>query len=1081
MKQQYQILSLMLFFVLSSTMAFAQRTISGTVSDSNGQGMPGVNVIVKGTSAGTTSDASGKYTLSVNESGSVVLVFSFIGYATQEVDAGTRTTVDVTMAEDIRELSEVVVTALGIERNTKALQYSVTQISGDNFTQARENNIGNALSGRIAGVNVSKIASGPAGSSRIVIRGNKTLNGQNQPLYVIDGIPMDNGQVNKKLMDNNGQAGLWGGNDEGDGLSSLNPEDIESISVLKGANAAALYGSRAGNGVILVTTKKGSARKGLGIEYNLNYVFETVNDLSELQKEYGAGTYVDPDGAGPLTAGPVKAVDQAQAYSTSYGENSWGPRLDGSSVVQFDGVARPYSYAGNNFKRYYNTGISATNSIAITGGSDTQNFRFSVSNLESDGVIPNSGFDRQNASLSFNSKFAEKLTVNAKVMYSREYAKNRPVVSDSPGNGVQAVWRLPNNINVDDLRGDPNKLGAIAPGTDAVSLGIFQKSVGEEFQQAANNWGQNPWWAAYQHINDDTRERFIASAQARYDLTSWLYVSGRIGMDRYTRRDQTLVPQGVGYQRGGAITEGNDVVREINMEWMLGGNKTFGKFNFNAFVGGNRMTQYGERIAARGNNFNVPFFAAINNAKDRNYDYRYNGSGINSLFGSAEISYNGYLYLTATARNDWFSVLHPDRNNILYPSVGASFVFSDAINSLPSWLSFGKVRISYAEVGFVSDLSAYDITRTYSLNSNTHLGRPMATFSSAGNNNGRIPNDLLQPASSKELEFGVDVRFFNGRLGLDATYYSQKTEDDILRATISRASGFGSTDVNIGELTNKGIELMLTGTPLKGDVNWEVSVNFAKNENEVTKLIEGIKELSFEESRTRTTFVKHIVGYPFGMITGLVQRRSPDGQLVFDSNGQPLQSAAYQILGQSVADWTGGINNSFSWKGINLSFLIDIKVGGKIHSGTNIRLDQWGRSERSLIGREGGLVVSGVTEVPAGSGNYEPLNMELNPEQARNYWQNLGNRASEFYTYDAGFGKLRQLTLGYSLPRTLLAKTPFQAVTLSFVGRNLAILWKHTPNIDPESSYSANSGAQGLDYFGVPVTRSYGFNLKVGF
>jgi hypothetical protein len=664
-------------------------------------------------------------------------------------------------------------------------------------------------------------------------------------------------------------------------------------------------------------------------------------------------------------------------------------------------------------------------------------------------------------------------------MYSREYAKNRPVVSDSPGNGVQAVWRLPNNINVDDLRGDPNKLGAIAPGTDPAHLAIYGKTVGEEFQQAANNWGQNPWWAAYQHINDDTRDRFIASGQARYDITSWLYVSGRIGMDRYTRRDKTLVPQGVGYQRGGSITEGTDVVREINMEWMAGVDKTFGKFNVNAFVGGNRMTQYAERIAAQGNNFNVPFFAAINNAKDRNYNYRYSGNGINSIFGSAEISYNGYLYLTATARNDWFSVLHPDRNSILYPSVGASFVFSDAMNALPSWLSFGKVRVSYAEVGFVSDLRAYDINRTYSLNSNTHLGRPLATFSSASGNNGRIPNDLLQPASSKEIEFGFDLRFFNGRIGLDATYYSQKTEDDILRATISRASGFANTDVNVGELQNRGIELLLTGTPLKGNVTWDISVNFAKNENKVLKLIPGITELSFEESRTRTTFIKHIEGMPFGMLTGLVQKRSPDGQLVYNEDGQPIQSPDYQILGNGIADWTGGVNNSFTWKGINLSFLVDIKVGGEIHSGTNIRLDQWGRSERSLIGREGGLTISGVTETSPGS--FEPINMELTPDQARNYWNNLGNRAGENYTYDAGFGKLRQITLGYSLPRTLLANTPLQSVTLSFVGRNLAILWKHTPNIDPESAYSANAGAQGLEYFGAPVTRSYGFNLKVGF
>ena len=1092
MKQQYQNLTLILFFVLSSTMAFAQRTISGTVSDSNGQGMPGVNVIVKGTSAGTTSDANGAYTLSVPDQGSTILVFSFIGYATQEVDAGTRTSVNVTMAEDIRELSEVVVTALGIERSTKALSSSITNVSGENFTKARENNIGNALVGRVAGVNVSKVASGPAGSSRVVIRGNKTLGGQGQPLYVVDGIPMDNGSSQTSLYgSSNGQAGLWGGQDQGDALSSINPDDIESITVLKGANAAALYGSRGGNGVINIVTKRGRAGQGIGVEFSSNYVAETVMNLSDLQEQYGAGVYQNGVAVKPTTV--------QEAFN--WGGSSWGPALDGSQTIGIDGVARPYSFAGDNWDRFYQTGNAWTNSIALTGGGDKQTFRFGVSDLRSTAVIPNSGYDRTNVSFTTNAKLGNKLTVDAKVIYSHEYAKNRPTVSDSPGNAIQSIWVRPPNINVDDLRGDPNKLGAIPSGVDPAILLIYgqggaAKFAGQELLPAANNWGQNPWWAAYQHVNSDKKDRIITSGQLRYDITDWLYATGRIGMDYYTRRNQQLVPEGVGYQLGGALNEGEDRVRETNMDWMLGANKDFNKFNVNAFIGGNKMIRSAERIQANGNGFNVPFQPFINNANQRNFSYGYNGSQINSLFYSAEFSYNGVLFITTTGRQDWFSVLNPDaQNNVFYPSVGGSFVFSDAMSSLPSWLSFGKLRASWAQVG-LANINPYDVNATYSLNGNSHpsmgtagtlVPHTMATFSSAGGNNGNIPNPELVPALSTEIEFGFDVRFFNNRLGLDFTYYSQKTTDDILRATISRASGFGTTDVNVGELQNRGVEILLTGTPIQGALTWDVSLNLAKNENKVLNLIPGVTELTLEEPRTRNVFIKHIVGQPFGTITGRVQQRDPDGNLVFLADGRAAASPNYVPIGNGLPDWTGGLNNSFTYKGINLGFLIDFKFGGDIFSGSNNRLTQWGLHKQSLIGREGetplhitGVVNTGTNAAP----EYSPVDRDLTPDQARVYWNNVGGEAtaiSEMFLYDADFIKLRQLTLGYSFPRTLLSKTPFQALSISFVGRNLAILYKDIENVDPESNYSANAGAQGLEYFGFPSTRTYGFNVNVTF
>ncbi len=1070
MKRQ---LLIFLFLTACATHLWAQGQVSGKVTDQEDNApLPGVNVVIAGTQQGTITDMDGNYTISVPAN--ATLVFSSIGYTENRIEVGNQSTVNVVMVPDVQSLQEVVVTALGVERETKALQYSVSEVDGSSLTQAREINIGNQLAGRVAGVNVNRPSSGPAGSTRIIIRGNKTLGGQNQPLYVVDGVPIDNSGF--------GQAGLWGGRDEGDGLNSINPDDIASISVLKGASASALYGSRGGNGVILITTKKGAAGRGLGIEFNSNYVFETINNLSDLQTKYGSGQHVNEVATAPSTA--------QQAFD--WGDDSWGTLMDGRPVIQFDGVERPYSYAGDNWDRFYQTGSAWTNSLSVSGGSETQTFRFSVADLRSDGVIPNTGFDRTNVSLTTNAKFADKLTVDAKALYSHEKAHNRPVLSDSPGNAVQSIWRMPPSINVENYKGDPNKLGAIPEGVSDDLLLIYgqggdPRRPGQEWLPAANNWGQNPYWSAYQFNNDDTRDRLITSGGLRYDFTDFLYASGRIGMDWFTRRDESLTPEGTGYQLGGSISEGEDRVREINMEYTVGFNKTFGTIGVNAFVGGNRMRRSSERIAANGNGFNVPFFPAINNAATRNYDYGFSEQGINSLFYSAELSYNGVLFLTTTGRQDWWSVLKAPNNNLFYPSVGASFVFSDAFDELPGWLSFGKIRGSWAQTGFIGDLTPYNTDLTYSLNGNSHLGRTMATFTQAGGNNGTIPNPNLIPATSTEIEVGFDLRTFSDRLGLDFTYYHQKTTDDILSVTISRASGFGATRVNVGEVQNQGVEILLTGTPIQGPFLWDVSLNFAKNINEVVSLAPGFEELTLEEPRTRNVYIKHLVGEPFGMITGRVQQTTPDGRPIFLEDGRPVASSTYVPIGNGIADWTGGINNSFNYKGIDLTFLIDFKLGGDIFSGTNNRLTQWGLHKQSLIGRAGetplhvtGVVNTGTEDEPV----YTPIDRDLTPDEARNYWNSIGGEAtaiSSMFLYDASFWKLRQLTLGYSLPSSLLERTPFQNITLSFVGRNLAILHKNIDNVDPESAYSTNAGAQGLEYFAMPSTRSYGFNLRVGF
>ena len=1070
MKRNYL---LILLFMVCCNYVMSQQEVRGTVTNTeDGEPLIGVSILEKETNNGTVTDLDGTYQITVADG--ATLQFSYTGFNAVEMVV-TGGDLNVMMTPGVA-LEEVVVTALGVEREKKALNYSVTEVQGENFQEAREVNIANALSGRVAGVNVSNIASGPAGSSRIIIRGNASLEGNNQPLYVIDGIPMDNSGF--------GQAGIWGGRDEGDGLSSINPDDIQSITVLKGANAAALYGSRAANGVINITTKRGTARQGLGVEVRSNFTFDQVNDLREYQTEFGQGNYVLSDPSNPESP-RIAVAPRTQQEGTGWNTTSWGPRLGSGNFVAFDGISRPYVDAGDNYPRFYRTGSSFTNSVALTGGSETQTFRFSVAHLQNESIVPNSGFDRTNVSMSTNGRFGDRITLNAKILYSHEEARNRPWLSDSPNNGILSMYYVPTNSNIDWYRGDENKLGAVPLSADATSLSIWEKSPGEELPAGQHNWHQNPWWTSYQFDNDDTRDRFISSAQLRFDITDWLYIQGRAGLDWYTRRETDLTPQGTSHQRGGSLSEGEDRNREINYEWILGFDNTFDKISVNAFVGGNYMRRFSENVDANGRGFNVPFFQAINNAVERNFGYGFNESGINSLFGSVEVGYNRYLYLTATARQDWFSVLNPEFNNILYPSVGLSFVFTDAFDNMPDVLSFGKVRASWAQVGSVT-ISPYSTNLTYSLKQ-SHLRYTLASFSSAGGNNGVIPNPEIQPLTSTEWEFGVDLRFLQNRLGLDVTYYNAKTTEDILNATISRASGFGRTTVNLGEMRNSGIEILLTGNPIRSDLRWDVSFNIAKNDNEVVSLIEGTDELVIEEPRTRTVFTKHIVGYPFGMITGLVQKRAPNGELVFDpTNGSPIQSDEYEIIGNGIADWTGGINNAFSYKNIHFDFLVDFKIGGDIYSGTNVRLTQTGLTEVTLQGREGKdpISVSGVAQTGTntdGSPIYEPFSKTLTPSEAAAYWGATGSRVQDFFTYDASFAKLRQVSLGYNFPNSMLQNTPIQNLRLSFVGRNLAILHKNTPNIDPESSYNNNNGGQGLDYFGFPATRSYGFDLKVDF
>jgi TonB-linked SusC/RagA family outer membrane protein len=542
------------------------QTVTGTITDiMDWTSLPGVNVILKGSETGASSDFDGKYSIEVT-SANAILQFSYIGYATQEISVNGKTIINVSMMQSAESLNEVVVTALGIKKETKSLGYSITEVKGDAMSLVKETNAINALQGKVAGVNITSNATGAAGSSRVIIRGSTSLTGNNQPLYIIDGIPIGN--------DNNGSAGMWGGSDGGDGISSVNSDDVESVSVLKGGAAAALYGSRASNGVIIITTKSGKGQKGLGVEYSSSAYFDSVNtSLQDFQTEYGQGTL------------GAKPTSQGMAFDNP--NSSWGAKLDGSSVVNWDGVSRPYSYVGNNVDKFYNTGATFINTVAISNGNEAMNFRFSASDLSNEDIVPNSNLNRKSFSLNLGANLAKKLSLNTNVKYIRENVNNRPRLSDSPGNANYSVAVLPANVDVTTMNPGANEDGTERGTSNSI-------------------YSTNPYWAAYNFRNEDQKNRIIASASLRYDILDWLFVTGRAGIDDYTRKSTSVTPWGTAYSPEGGMDENEQRYTQTDSDIMIGIDKDIiGKFATSSFIGASNNTQTREQLKLNGNRFIV--------------------------------------------------------------------------------------------------------------------------------------------------------------------------------------------------------------------------------------------------------------------------------------------------------------------------------------------------------------------------------------------------------------------------------------------------------------------------------------------
>jgi len=1010
--------------MLLSIALFSQRTVTGTILNSEGDPLIGANVMEQGKSNGTITDLDGNFSLLITEGS--MLDISYTGYADQAISTDNATNFNITLDEGAF-LDEVVVTALGIERKKRALAYSVTELEGSSLATAKEINIGNSLAGKVAGVNVSNPATGPGGSTRIVIRGNGNISGNNQPLVVVDGVPINTGNL--------GSAGMWGGQDWGDGLSSLNSDDVESVTVLKGNTAGALYGYRAGNGVILVTTKKGSKDGGIGVEFNSNYQAESIIDNYDFQRQYGHGNR----GVAPKT--------EAEAFAQ--GLSSWGGLLDNSSVLQFDGQTRPYSDAGDNLSRFYGTGATFTNTLGLNGGGEGYGFRFSLTNLDNKGIVPNSSVNRKTFTANMN---ATKGIFFGSISGSfvNDATANRPRLSDSPGNANYTAWSLPPSININDLRGDENKLGANPDGT--------------EFQFNDNVFVTNPWWAAYQFEGNNTKNRLFGNVTLGAELLPGLTLMGKAGLDRFNDRRHNLTPYGTAFSTLGGLTESNRELQELNLEATLRYVKDINSnFAIDLLVGGNQQKNFDETLSVGGSNFNIPFLHAPGNLANQSIGYNYSQYQVNSVFAMAEFSLFNSLYVTATGRQDWFSTLtdpfgRESENSIFYPSFGVAYDLAEGLGGkLPSFIGFAKLRASWAQVG--GDTDPYQLTLNYGIVGQGHLGQPLGSIS-----NGTIPPQSLKPSTNEEIEVGLDLRMFNGKVNIDFALYSRETIDGILDAVVSAASGFGRKKVNVGKVRNRGVELLLDVEVLRNNnFTWRSSVNIAYNDNEVVSLLteeaDG-EESRLEESRTRNAYVALVEGQPYSQVQGFSYARDASGNIMLDDNGLP-QQGELKTFGTGVHPTSIGWQNSFSFGDFGFSFLIDAKSGAKIYNATNAYGYFRGLHQATLEGRENGLGSVAAADV-------------------QDYYQRIAFGISEEFIQDANFVKLRELIISYRLPNDLLEGVPFKDLSLSFAGRNLALLASSTDNIDPESTYTTGNG-QGLEMFGVPVTRTFGLNLSAKF
>lgn len=1016
--------------------------VKGKVIDATGQPLIGVSVRVKGSQAGASTDVNGNFAL--DAPADAVLVFTYIGYVTQEVAVNSRTSVNVTMVEDRQALSEVVVTALGVTKPKRGLGYAVQEVRGEEFTEARQNNVANALTGKIAGVDATQANSGVGGSSRVIIRGNTSLNGNQQPLYVVDGMPINN--------DNRGPITSSGGLnvDRGDGISSMNPDDIATISVLKGGAAAALYGSQAANGVILITTKKGSAQQGVGIEVTSDANFGSPYIFPNFQYVYGQGN----DGVKPATA----------AAALSSGRLSYGAKFDGSMVMQFDGVMRPYSpfHVKDNIKNFYQTSQNLTNTVALNAGNQNLRMRLSVSDLRAKDQQPNSEYNRKTANLNVTGKMGKNdfITVESSVQYNLVEGKNRPNVGYAEINAAWPVYLAANSVDVRNMRGtDPSK-----PGINAVT--------GRELEWNPVPAAINPYYAAYQLGNEDTRQRVIGRASVQFNILKNLFIKGTAARDFSDYNDQFYVPKTNAFTPLGYYTSSQQNSNLTNFQAIANYNQRFltDKVGLNLLVGSQRERYSNRQSDANGSQWVVPDFFALSNLVNRDLVNITRGkNGTNSLFGEANIDYKNILYLTVTGRQDWFSVLNPGFNSIFYPSVGTSFILSDVVK-MPKFINYAKLRSSWAQVGSAT-VNAGSINQTYAINTVNAYGLPTLT------NPNVLQNPNIRPVTVETVEGGFDVQMLDNRIGLDVNYYSRRTRDDILSPPISEATGYSAGRQNMGLITNKGWEISLSGTPVKQEnFSWDVNYNFGYNQSKIVELAPGIDILTLGNAIGGPQII-NAVGLPYSTVRAYVMRRDASGNLVYNK-ATGYEDRVLQDIGVGNPPYLMGLGNNFRYKRFSLTVDIDSKFGAVGYSNLMQYATRFGHTPVTLPGRESGLTVSGVDQTGA------PFTKLWDVVNLDTYYNNFGSAYPGQFVYNTDFIKLRRAVLKYNLPVNTLKFMKVQSASIGITGLNLAILYQDKAikeaGIDPEIQETVGN-AQGSQGVSMPRTRNIGFNLNLRF
>lgn len=1017
--------------LLVGLMATAQtRPLTGTLIEaSTGNAIAGATVKVKGKPIATTSNTSGEFTINV-PSGPLVLEVSSVGYNSKEIPVSDGSAnISISLVQNTEELGEVVVTALGITKEARKIGYAVTTVNGDLLSKARETNIANSLSGRVAGLKVTGTNSGPGGTSKVLLRGMPSMNSGGSPLYVINGIPIDNTQ--------RGSAGEWGGSDDGDGIGNINPDDVESMTVLKGQAASALYGARATNGVILITTKKGK-RNQFSVDYNMNYMADKAIDFTDFQYEYGQGQ----QGAKP--------TDVLSARNSN--RMSWGAKLDGSQVIQFDGNQYAYSPVTDNIKNFYRTGSAFTNSVALSGGSDKGSFRLSLSNLDAKSIVRNSGLDRKTFNFNGEQKFTDKLTANIVINYIDEKAKARPQLSDGPMNPNNFQF-LASNVS--------EKL--FAPGYDT--------STGFETQFSDDEFVSNPWFVVNQYVNDLSRKRWITSTSLKYDFTSWLYAQGRVGYDVINDNLLKAEPWGTAYtqdKHGNLQDKAQSQRFELNVDGLIGASHDITEdLSFDAAVGANlRKNQY-EKVAVGGSYFLIPYQYTLGNVRnprtDPNANYDFTKTEVHSAYYTLDFAYRNYLTLSTTGRYDAYSTLPIDNNTIFTPSVSAGLIFSELTHI--DKLNFGKLRLSYAQTsGELVD--AYRTALYYALGSPLG-GIPTGSFSTD------LPNLILKPFTTTEIEVGTELKFLNNRLNFDIAWYRKRTRNEIMPTTYSPATGATSGVVGTGSTENKGLEIQVTGTPVAlKNFSWVSTVNFTTISNKILATDADGKNQNLGQNRGTlgNAVTAYVKGYAGPQILAYDYARDSKGDMIVDAAGLPVRGELIP-LGSVLPKVYGGWNNQFNYKQVNFSFLIDYNFGNKILSATKYYAVRRGLDKSTLVGRDG--VVTGV---------HADGSVNTTSASAQDYYTALANNVTSITVLDGDFVKLRQITLGYNLGSAAVsALRVFSAIQVSLVGRNLAVLKKNSDNIDPEANFASNIRYTGIEGTSLPSTRSFGVNVNFKF